>query len=81
MSGNVWEWTSTWLNEEKKQKVLKGSSWSKYGILPWCWYRFNYEPDSGYINVGFRCIRRVLPSNERSDQLGSPIPVEHSEEE
>lgn len=81
MSGNVWEWTSTWLNEEKKQKVLKGSSWSKYGILPWCWYRFNYEPDSGYINVGFRCIRRVLPSNERSNQPGSPIPVEHSEEE
>jgi formylglycine-generating enzyme required for sulfatase activity len=58
LSGNVWEWTSTWLNAERKQKILKGGSWSKYGILPWCWYRFNYEPDSGYSNVGFRCIQR-----------------------
>ena len=75
LCGNVWEWTSTWLNEEKKQKVLKGSSWSKYGILPWCWYRFNYEPDSGYINVGFRCIRHVRLSNEQSGQPGSPRSV------
>lgn len=57
MSGNVWEWTSTWLNDQKKQKILKGGSWSKYGILPWTWYRFNYEVDSGYQNVGFRCAR------------------------
>lgn len=64
MSGNVWEWTSTWLNDERKQKILKGGSWSKYGILPWCWYRFNYEPDSGYSNVGFRCVRRIQLSRQ-----------------
>jgi len=59
MSGNVWEWTDTWLNAAQKQKVLRGGSWSKYGILPWCWYRFNYEPESGYSNVGFRCVKRI----------------------
>lgn len=64
MSGNVWEWTSTWLNEEKKQKVLKGGSWSKYGILPWTWYRFNYETDSGYSNVGFRCGKSAVAHSD-----------------
>jgi formylglycine-generating enzyme required for sulfatase activity len=59
MAGNVWEWTSTWLDSRKKEIVLKGGSWAKYKILPWCAYRFNYEPDSGYSNVGFRCVRRT----------------------
>lgn len=59
MAGNVWEWTSDWLDSNKSRKVLKGGSWSEYGILPWTWYRFNYQPESGYSNVGFRCVRRV----------------------
>lgn len=58
MAGNVWEWTSTWLDTKRKEIVLKGGSWAKYGILPWCAYRFSYEPDSGYSNVGFRCVKR-----------------------
>lgn len=56
MSGNVWEWTST--AETNGHMVLRGGSWSRYGILPWCWYRFSYKPDQGYPNVGFRCIKR-----------------------
>jgi len=69
MAGNVWKWTSTWLNSEKKQKVLKGGSWSKYGILPWCAYRFNYEAESGYSNVGFMCVKRVSDLSANSVQF------------
>ncbi|MFZ5902759.1 MAG: SUMF1/EgtB/PvdO family nonheme iron enzyme [Chloroflexota bacterium] len=56
MAGNVWEWTTT--SAEKDYKVLRGGSWSRYSLLPWCWYRFSYKPDQGYPNVGFRCMKR-----------------------
>lgn len=58
MSGNVWEWTSSWHEDYKEQKVVRGGSWSEMGILPWCWYRFRYGPNTGQQNVGFRCIIR-----------------------
>jgi 8-oxo-dGTP pyrophosphatase MutT (NUDIX family) len=58
MAGNVWEWTNTW-KEKDKTIVVKGGSWSKFGILPWCSYRFDYEPNEGQQNVGFRCVRGI----------------------
>lgn len=63
MAGNVWKWTSTRINEGG-EIVLKGGSWSKYGVLPWCFYRFSYEPDSEYSNVGFMCVRRTKNQSE-----------------
>lgn len=58
MAGNVWEWTDTW-KEKNKTVIVRGGSWSKFGILPWCSYRFDYEANEGQQNVGFRCIRRI----------------------
>lgn len=58
MAGNVWEWTSTW-KEKDKTIIVRGGSWSKFGILPWCSYRFDYEAYEGQQNVGFRCVRRI----------------------
>ncbi|MFA5032772.1 MAG: SUMF1/EgtB/PvdO family nonheme iron enzyme [bacterium] len=58
MSGNVWEWTNTW-KEKDKTIIVKGGAWSKFEILPWCSYRFDYEANEGQQNVGFRCVRRI----------------------
>jgi formylglycine-generating enzyme required for sulfatase activity len=30
MSGNVWEWTSSWYDEDKKYRVVRGGSWIGY---------------------------------------------------
>jgi len=30
MSGNVWEWTRTWYDEDKKYRVVRGGSWIGY---------------------------------------------------
>ncbi len=58
MSGNVWEWTNSWKKRENTI-IVRGGSWSKMNILPWCAYRFDYEAKEGQQNVGFRCVRRI----------------------
>ncbi|MES2277890.1 MAG: SUMF1/EgtB/PvdO family nonheme iron enzyme [Bacteroidota bacterium] len=58
MAGNVWEWTDVW-KEEGKSILVKGGSWSKMKILPWCAYQFDYDAQEGLQNVGFRCIRKI----------------------
>lgn len=30
MSGNVWEWTRTWYDEDKKYRIVRGGSWIGY---------------------------------------------------
>jgi formylglycine-generating enzyme required for sulfatase activity len=30
MSGNVWEWTATWYDENKKYRIVRGGSWIGY---------------------------------------------------
>lgn len=66
MAGNVWEWTKTW-KENDKTVIVKGGSWVKFGVLPWCSYRFNYEINEGQQNLGFRCVRSVR--NEKGSNL------------
>lgn len=58
MSGNVWEWTKTYALNDLNQVIVKGGSWSQQGIMPWTWYRFSYSKETGYQNVGFRCVLR-----------------------
>lgn len=69
MAGNVWEWTNT-SKEKDKTRIVRGGSWVKMNILPWCSYKFNYE-NEGQQNVGFRCIRKIENDLQNSDKVYS----------
>ena len=73
MAGNVMEWTSDWYeaypgaeykspNYGHKRKVARGGSWGGVGhyVIPHYFraaYRFNFEPDQAFNDVGFRCAK------------------------
>jgi len=67
MSGNVWEWTSTYYklvkeNDSflnKKYIVVKGGSWLKLGNVARCSVRDGLPPNEGYADVGFRCVKDI----------------------
>jgi len=63
MAGNVWEWTTTFPivngKNDTDKVIVKGGSWSLFGVYPWTWYQFYYKRNNGYHNVGFRCVYRV----------------------
>lgn len=68
MSGNVWEWTSSWFSlfpgepATGARKVFKGGSWSRRWPK---WLRVknrsHWEPSKSNSWLGFRCARSVSP--------------------
>ncbi len=76
MHGNVWEWTADWFDENYyavspennptgptggSEKAARGGSWSTNLEYISLTNRFNRDPNQGYDNVGFRCVRNVTP--------------------
>lgn len=55
LSGNIWEWTSSWHDATERRRVLKGGCWSS-GARHCCnAYRLGELPHFRYVNLGFRC--------------------------
>lgn len=57
MAGNVWEWTSSYYDEDKTRYVLRGGSWFSNAVFARCALRFRNLPVTRYLIIGFRCVR------------------------
>lgn len=57
MSGNVWEWTDAWYENNQKMRVLRGGSWSTYGWMARVTNRDPFDPNRKDDDVGFRTAR------------------------
>jgi hypothetical protein len=56
MAGNVWEWSADWY-ESDKTRVLRGGAGSTDEVSLRSADRLRYEPEYGYVNIGFRLAR------------------------
>ncbi len=58
VTGNVWEWTSSWYDSDRDKRVLRGGSWVNH---PPEYLRASTrpgdDPDYRYSSSGFRCVR------------------------
>ena len=59
MAGNVWEWTDSWYDEDRDDKVLRGGSWCLDSDGCRCAYRGRVVPFSRILDIGFRCARTL----------------------
>ncbi|MGA2742669.1 MAG: SUMF1/EgtB/PvdO family nonheme iron enzyme [Bryobacteraceae bacterium] len=60
MAGNVWEWVEDWY-EQNKVRVLRGGSFGYDSRNLRAAFRIRNAPDYWNYNVGFRCVREVVP--------------------
>jgi formylglycine-generating enzyme required for sulfatase activity len=59
MAGNVWEWTSTWLDERKEQRVVRGGAGFNDEVALRCVaHDSNFKKPLRF--VGFR-VARIVP--------------------
>ncbi|MFQ5845936.1 MAG: SUMF1/EgtB/PvdO family nonheme iron enzyme, partial [Planctomycetota bacterium] len=56
-SGGVWDWTSSWEDERRSSRVLRGGSWYNLPRYLRCAYRKTALPRVRYAYVGVRCAR------------------------
>jgi formylglycine-generating enzyme required for sulfatase activity len=57
MAGNVWEWTSSFFNDEADRMAVRGGSWLLNHTLARCASRVKTLPYDWYLSLGFRCVR------------------------
>ncbi len=58
MAGNVWEWTDSWYDNDKDEKVLRGGSWFRSAQFCRCAARYDFDlPFVRDFDIGFCCAR------------------------
>jgi len=57
MSGNVWEWTASFYDDNKKTYALRGGSWGNFDSGVHTSNRARGSPGGWVSNFGFRCSR------------------------
>jgi formylglycine-generating enzyme required for sulfatase activity len=57
MAGNVWEWTDTWFDESRTNRVTRGGSWIGKSSYARCKYRGQNAPLNYANYLGFRVVR------------------------
>ncbi len=60
MSGNVWEWTDSWYDDEQVYRTVRGGSWGSNSGDARCAYRNRNAPDNFNNNIGFRVLSHDL---------------------
>jgi len=63
-SGNVWEWTNSWYEDKKVNRVVRGGSWDGSSVTARCAVRYRNVPDLFLDNIGFRvCSPGSIPAS------------------
>ncbi|MBW2719418.1 MAG: SUMF1/EgtB/PvdO family nonheme iron enzyme, partial [Deltaproteobacteria bacterium] len=57
MLGNVWEWTSSWSDQNLEYRVARGGSWSNAPRLARASNRYRFNPAYRGETFGFRCAQ------------------------
>lgn len=56
LSGNVWEWTASWFEKDKTNRILRGGSWDDYRWFVRCARRSWVVPGGFDSLIGFRLV-------------------------
>ena len=56
MSGNVWEWTSSWYDVDQVYRAVRGGSWLYFRRFARCVYCGRNVPVNFFDNLGFRLV-------------------------
>ena len=57
MTGNTWEWTSSFFDGGADSYSFRGGSWSYFTDNLKVWFRTEGVPTANYATIGFRCVR------------------------